>query len=165
MQLVNLFLSATRKIQTFAEPLLVQTLPCIRRRRCACRTWNSEHRCSRRSGHPNKILYSQCGYRHHNCVRTNSRCHHHYATSGTAQLRCFFWHRGGVTILRPTEATAVGSVTEVDINFNNTAGNFHVFEPNVSAGFACTIVAAATTPMNADASAGRFTVELEYSLF
>ena len=58
------------------------------------------------------------------------------------------------------------SVTEVDINFNNTAGNFHVFEPNVTAPIASNVLyAAATTALNADASAGRFTVELEYSVF
>lgn len=71
----------------------------------------------------------------------------------------------GVTIFDP-QVSAAGSVTEVDINFNNTAGNFHVFEPNVSAPIASThLYAAATTTLNADASAGRFTVELEYSLF
>ena len=71
----------------------------------------------------------------------------------------------GVSIFAP-QVSAAGSVTEVDINFNNTAGNFHVFEPNVSAPIASThLYAAATTALNADASAGRFTVELEYSLF
>ena len=71
----------------------------------------------------------------------------------------------GVTIFDP-QVSAAGSVTEVDINFNNTAGNFHVFEPNVSAPIASThLYAAATTALNADASAGSFTVELEYSLF
>ena len=71
----------------------------------------------------------------------------------------------GVTIFDP-QVSAAGSVTEVDINFNNTAGNFHVFEPNVSAPIASThLYAASTTALNADASAGRFTVELEYSLF
>ena len=71
----------------------------------------------------------------------------------------------GVTIFDP-QVSAAGSVTEIDINFNDTAGNFHVFEPNVSAPIASThLYAAATTTLNADASAGRFTVELEYSLF
>ena len=71
----------------------------------------------------------------------------------------------GVTIFDP-QVSAAGSVTEVDINFNDTAGNFHVFEPNVSAPIASVnLYAAATTTLNADASAGRFTVELEYSLF
>ena len=71
----------------------------------------------------------------------------------------------GVTIFDP-QVSAAGSVTEIDINFNDTAGNFHVFEPNVSAPIASkNLYAAATTTLNADASAGRFTVELEYSLF
>lgn len=71
----------------------------------------------------------------------------------------------GVTVFDP-QVSATGSVTEIDINFNDTAGNFHVFEPNVSAPIASVnLYVAATTALNADASAGRFTVELEYSLF
>ena len=64
----------------------------------------------------------------------------------------------------PTLSFAL-SVTEIDINFNNTAGNFHVFEPNVSAPIANTFLyARTTTTLNADAT-GRFTVELEYSVY
>ena len=71
----------------------------------------------------------------------------------------------GVTAFSPTLSAAL-SVTEIDINFNNTAGNFHVFEPNVSAPIANTFLyARTTTTLNADASAGRFTVELEYSVY
>ena len=71
----------------------------------------------------------------------------------------------GVTAFSPT-ISADASVTEIDINFNNTAGNFHVFEPNTTAPIASNVLyAAATTALNADASAGRFTVELEYSVF
>ena len=71
----------------------------------------------------------------------------------------------GVAAFSPTLSAAL-SITEVDINFNNTAGNFHVFEPNVTAPIASThLYAAATTTLNADATAGRFTVELEYSVF
>ena len=71
----------------------------------------------------------------------------------------------GVAAFSPTVSAAL-SVTEIDINFNNTAGNFHVFEPNVTAPIASThLYAAATTTLNADATAGRFTVELEYSVF
>ena len=71
----------------------------------------------------------------------------------------------GVTAFSPTLSAAL-SITEVDINFNNSAGNFHVFEPNVTAPIASThLYAAATTTLNADATAGRFTVELEYSVF
>jgi len=71
----------------------------------------------------------------------------------------------GVQVFDP-QVSAAASVTEVDINFNNTAGNFHVFEPNVSAAIASKhLYAAATTTLNADAIAGRFTVELEYSVY
>ena len=71
----------------------------------------------------------------------------------------------GVTAFSPTLSAAL-SVTEIDINFNNSAGNFHVFEPNVTAAIASKhLYAAATTTLNADATAGRFTVELEYSVF
>jgi hypothetical protein len=41
-----------------------------------------------------------------------------------------------------------------------------VFEPNVAVAIASKhLYAAATTTLNADATAGRFTVELEYSVF
>ena len=71
----------------------------------------------------------------------------------------------GVAAFSPTVSAAL-SVTEIDINFNNSAGNFHVFEPNVTAPIASKhLYAAATTTLNADATAGRFTVELEYSVF
>ena len=71
----------------------------------------------------------------------------------------------GVAAFSPTLSAAL-SVTEIDINFNNTAGNFHVFEPNITAPIASKhLYAAATTTLNADATAGRFTVELEYSVF
>jgi len=71
----------------------------------------------------------------------------------------------GVTAFSPTLSAAL-SVTEVDINFNNSAGNYHVFEPNVTAPIANTFLyARSTTTLNADATAGRFTVELEYSVY
>lgn len=71
----------------------------------------------------------------------------------------------GVAAFSPTLSAAL-SVTEIDINFNATAGNFHVFEPNVNAAIASKyLYAAATTTLNADATAGRFTVELEYSVY
>jgi hypothetical protein len=64
------------------------------------------------------------------------------------------------------QLSATQSITEVDINFNNTAGNYHIFRPNVTAAIASKyLYAAATTTLNADASAGRFTVELEYSVY
>jgi len=71
----------------------------------------------------------------------------------------------GVAAFSPTLSAAL-SITEIDINFNNSAGNYHVFEPNVTAPIASThLYAAATTTLNSDATAGRFTVELEYSVF
>ena len=91
------------------------------------------------------------------------------ATSGTATNAAISSGTeivgAGVAAFSPTLSAAL-SVTEIDINFNNTAGNFHVFEPNVTAPIASNVLyAAATTTLNADASAGRFTVELEYSVF
>ena len=64
------------------------------------------------------------------------------------------------------QLSATQSVTEIDINLNNTAGNYHIFVPNVTAAIASKyLYMAATTTLNADASAGRFTVELEYSIY
>ena len=84
------------------------------------------------------------------------------ATSGTATNAAV---SSGTEIVGAGVATVfyqmVLSVTEIDINFNNTAGNFHVFEPNVSANYQ---IFGTTTTFNADATAGRFTVELEYSV-
>ena len=71
----------------------------------------------------------------------------------------------GVASFNP-RISATDSVTEVDINFNNTAGNYHVFEPNFTAAIASkNLYAFATTAVNADVTAGRFTVELEYSVY
>ena len=71
----------------------------------------------------------------------------------------------GVASFNP-RISATDSVTEVDINFNNTAGNYHVFAPNITAAIASkNLYAFATTTVNADVTAGRFTVELEYSVF
>jgi hypothetical protein len=64
------------------------------------------------------------------------------------------------------QLSATQSITEIDINFNDTAGNYHIFVPNVTAAIASkNLYAFATTTLNADATAGRFTVELEYSVF
>jgi len=64
------------------------------------------------------------------------------------------------------QLSATQSITEVDINFNNSAGNYHIFVPNITAAIASKhLYAAATTTLNADATAGRFTVELEYSVY
>jgi len=64
------------------------------------------------------------------------------------------------------QLSATQSITEVDVNFNNTAGNYHIFVPNVTAAVASKyLYAFATTAVNADITAGRFTVELEYSVY
>ena len=64
------------------------------------------------------------------------------------------------------QLSATQSVTEIDVNFNNTAGNYHIFVPNVTAAIASKyLYAHTTTTLNADATAGRFTVELEYSVY
>jgi hypothetical protein len=90
------------------------------------------------------------------------------ATSGTATNAAVSGTEivgAGVAAFSTTLSAAL-SITEIDINFNNTAGNFHVFEPNVSAPIANTaLYARATTTVNADITAGRFTVELEYSVY
>ena len=64
------------------------------------------------------------------------------------------------------QLSATQSITEIDVNFNNTAGNYHIFVPNVTAAIASKyLYAFATTAVNADITAGRFTVELEYSVY
>ena len=64
------------------------------------------------------------------------------------------------------QLSATQSITEIDINFNDTAGNYHIFVPNVTAAVANVhLYARATTTVNADITAGRFTVELEYSVY
>ena len=64
------------------------------------------------------------------------------------------------------QLSATQSVTEIDINYNDTAGNYHIFVPNVTAAIARKhLYACTTTTLNADATAGRFTVELEYSVY
>tara|TARA_B100000941_G_C28468822_1_gene535199 strand:+ start:642 stop:1262 length:621 start_codon:yes stop_codon:yes gene_type:complete len=64
------------------------------------------------------------------------------------------------------QLSATQSITEIDVNFNDTAGNYHIFVPNITAAVANVhLYARATTTVNADVTAGRFTVELEYSVF
>mgnify|MGYP000344829809 FL=1 len=64
------------------------------------------------------------------------------------------------------QLSATQSITEIDVNFNNTAGNYHIFVPNVTAAIASKyLYAHTTTAVNADITAGRFTVELEYSVY
>ena len=69
----------------------------------------------------------------------------------------------GVASINPRNS-ATDSVTEIDVDFD--AASFHVFHPNISAAIASKyLYAFATTAVNADATAGRFTVELEYSVY
>ena len=64
------------------------------------------------------------------------------------------------------QLSATQSITEIDVNYNNTAGNYHIFVPNVTAAIASKyLYAFTTTAINADITAGRFTVELEYSVY
>ena len=69
------------------------------------------------------------------------------ATSGTATNAAVSGTEivgAGVAAFSTTLSAAL-SITEIDINFNNTAGNFHVFEPNVSAAIANTALYARAT--------------------
>ena len=60
--------------------------------------------------------------------------------------------------------SATDSVTEIDIDFD--AAGCHIFHPNIKCAIASKyLYAFATTAVNADATAGRFTVELEYSVY
>ena len=62
--------------------------------------------------------------------------------------------------------SATDAVTEIDVNYGATAGLYHIFNPNINAAIASKyLYAFTTTTLNADASAGRFTVELEYSVY
>ena len=68
----------------------------------------------------------------------------------------------GVASFNP-RISATDSVTEIDINLD--AAGYHVFDPLVQAAIAHdNLYVFATTTMNADGTAGRFTVELEYSV-
>ena len=68
----------------------------------------------------------------------------------------------GVASFNP-RISATDSVTEVDLDLD--AAGYHVFDPLVQAPIANThLYVFATTTMNGDGSAGRFTVELEYSV-
>ena len=70
-----------------------------------------------------------------------------------------------VTGVNGLSSIAETVAAEIDIDFNKTAGLFHVFTPNVTAAIANKhLYACATTAVEDDATAGRFTVELEYSV-
>jgi hypothetical protein len=71
----------------------------------------------------------------------------------------------GVASFNP-RVSATDAVTEIDVNYGATAGLYHIFNPNINAAIASKyLYAFTTTTLNADASAGRFTVELEYSVY
>jgi hypothetical protein len=71
----------------------------------------------------------------------------------------------GVASFNP-RVSATDAVTEIDLNYGATAGLYHIFNPNINAAIASKyLYAFTTTTLNADASAGRFTVELEYSVY
>ena len=62
--------------------------------------------------------------------------------------------------------SADSSTTEIDIDMHGGNGHFHVFTPNVSAAIASKyLYLCATTALNADATAGRFTVHVEYTVY
>ena len=62
--------------------------------------------------------------------------------------------------------SADSSTAEIDIDMHGGNGHFHVFTPNVSAAIASKyLYLCATTALNADATAGRFTVMIEYTLY
>ncbi len=70
-----------------------------------------------------------------------------------------------VTTFNP-QLSATQTITEIDINFNNTAGNYHVFTPYVTAPIAnIYLYARSTTTVSSSVVNGRFTVELEYSVY
>ena len=71
----------------------------------------------------------------------------------------------GVASFNP-RISATDAVNEIDIDMNATAGLFHVFTPNITADVASKyLYLCATTALNADATAGRFTVMMEYTLY
>ena len=91
------------------------------------------------------------------------------ATTGTAtNVECVSATEicgAGVASFNPRIA-ATDSVTEIDIDLNATAGLFHVFAPNINAAIASKhLYLCATTALNADATAGRYTVMVEYTVY
>ena len=71
----------------------------------------------------------------------------------------------GVASFNP-RISATDSVTEVDINLDDTAGNFHVFEPNISAAIASNnLYMCAGDACDTALTAFRATLEIEYSVY
>ena len=70
-----------------------------------------------------------------------------------------------VTSFSP-HTSADASVTEIDIDLNQTAGLYHVFTPNIVAGLGLKNLYLRTTTAlsNNTAQAGRYSIEIEYSI-
>lgn len=91
------------------------------------------------------------------------------ATSGTATNTAISSGTeivgAGVASFNP-RISATDSVTEVDINLDDTAGNFHVFEPNISAAIASNnLYMCAGDACDTALTAFRATLEIEYSVY
>ena len=91
------------------------------------------------------------------------------ATSGTATNTAISSGTeivgAGVASFNP-RISATDSVTEVDINLDDTAGNFHVFEPNISAAIASKhLYMCAGDACDTALTAFRATLEIEYSVY
>ena len=91
------------------------------------------------------------------------------ATSGTATNTAISSGTeivgAGVASFNP-RISATDSVTEVDINLDDTAGNFHVFEPNISAAIASkNLYLCAGAACDTALTAFRATLEIEYSVY
>ena len=91
------------------------------------------------------------------------------ATSGTATNTAISSGTeivgAGVASFNP-RTSATDSVTEVDINLDDTAGNFHVFEPNISAAIASNnLYLCAGDACDTALTAFRATLEIEYSVY
>ena len=71
----------------------------------------------------------------------------------------------GVVSLNP-RISATDSVAEIDIDMHGGNGHFHVFTPNKAVVSSKPyLYLCATTALNADATAGRFTVGIEYTVY
>ncbi len=91
------------------------------------------------------------------------------ATSGTATNTAISSGTeivgAGVASFNP-RISATDAVTEVDIDLDDTAGNFHVFEPNISAAIASNnLYKCAGDACDTALTAFRATLEIEYSVY
>ena len=91
------------------------------------------------------------------------------ATSGTATNTAISSGTeivgAGVASFNP-RISATGSVTEIDIDLDATAGTFHVFEPNINAAIASkNLYLCAGAACDTALTAFRATLEIEYSVY